>query len=171
MVGTLEYMAPEVLLKQPGSFASDVYAFGVTLNEAASGVSPFSDCTRDNPKAHTILDMGYGRCAPEIAPSESGCSRACCTLPRTSRVIGMAVHTTGAEVNKQTCLRQKLSSGRSWLRRSWVRACGLCSPQDCHQHLRGFWISAGQRIRTSGPRLRRSQKSCGICRCGASAAA
>ena len=62
MVGTLEYMAPEVLLKQPGSFASDVYAFGVTVNEAATGVVPFSDCTRDNPKAHTILDMGYGRC-------------------------------------------------------------------------------------------------------------
>lgn len=61
MVGTLEYMAPEVLLKQPGSFASDVYAFGVTVNELASGVFPFSDCTRDNPKAHTILDMGYGR--------------------------------------------------------------------------------------------------------------
>ena len=62
MVGTLEYMAPEVLLKQPGSFASDVYAFGVTVNEAATGVVPFSDCTRNNPKAHTILDMGYGRC-------------------------------------------------------------------------------------------------------------
>ncbi len=60
-MGTLEYMAPEVLLKQPGSAASDVYAFGVTLNELATGVYPFSDCTRDNPKAHTILDMGYGR--------------------------------------------------------------------------------------------------------------
>lgn len=64
MVGTLEYMAPEVLLKAPGSFASDVYAFAVAVNEIASGVFPFSDCTRDNPKAHTILDMGYGRCGP-----------------------------------------------------------------------------------------------------------
>lgn len=63
MVGTLEYMAPEVLLKQPGSFASDVYAFAVAVNELASGVMPFSDCTRENPKAHTILDMGYGRSA------------------------------------------------------------------------------------------------------------
>ena len=64
MVGTLEYMAPEVLLKAPGSFASDVYAFAVAVNEIASGVFPFSDCTRDNPKAFTILDMGYGRFSP-----------------------------------------------------------------------------------------------------------
>ncbi len=79
-MGTLEYMAPEVLLKQPGSVAADVYAFAVTLNELASGVYPFSDCTRDNPKAHTILDMGYGRCDP-LAPSTSGCLHAGCWPP------------------------------------------------------------------------------------------
>lgn len=53
--------APEVLLKEPGSFASDVYAFAVTVNEIATGTFPFSDCTTDNPKAHTVLEMGYGR--------------------------------------------------------------------------------------------------------------
>ncbi len=68
-MGTLEYMAPEVLLKAPGSFASDVYAFAVAVNEIASGVFPFSDCTRDNPKAYTILDMGYGRFSPTFCSS------------------------------------------------------------------------------------------------------
>ena len=63
MVGTLEYMAPECLLKEPGSPASDVYAWAVTVNELATGTFPFSDCTRDNPKAHTVLEMGYGRSA------------------------------------------------------------------------------------------------------------
>lgn len=62
-VGTLEYMAPEVLLGGRHSCASDVYALGVTLAELASGIPPFSDCTRDNPLAHTVLEMGYGRCA------------------------------------------------------------------------------------------------------------
>ncbi len=60
-VGTLEYMAPEVLQKRPHSQHSDVYALATTVNELATGVVPFSDCTRDNPKAHTILEMGYGR--------------------------------------------------------------------------------------------------------------
>lgn len=61
MVGTLEYMAPEILLKYPHSPASDVFALAVTINELAAGSVPYSDCTRDNPLAHTILEMGYGR--------------------------------------------------------------------------------------------------------------
>ena len=60
-VGTLEYLAPEVLLKQPYSFPADVYAWGVTVNEIATRVVPFSDCTKDNPAAHTVLNFGYGR--------------------------------------------------------------------------------------------------------------
>ena len=43
-------MAPEVLLKQPVSQASDVYSFAVTLNELATAVVPFSDCTKENPE-------------------------------------------------------------------------------------------------------------------------
>ena len=61
-VGTLEYMSPEVLQKQPYSFAADVYAWAVTVNEIATGVVPFSDCTKDNPQCHTVLNFGYGRC-------------------------------------------------------------------------------------------------------------
>ncbi len=61
-VGTLQYMAPEVLLGSASqSFASDVFALAVTLNELAAGIIPYSDCTRDNPLAHTVLEMGYGR--------------------------------------------------------------------------------------------------------------
>ncbi|CAL8468340.1 g7880 [Coccomyxa elongata] len=61
LVGTLEYMAPEVLLKEPTTFASDVYAWAVTVNELATGVFPFADCTKDNPQCQTILNFGYGR--------------------------------------------------------------------------------------------------------------
>lgn len=61
IVGTVEYMAPEILNKQPFSKASDVYALAVTLNELATSLYPFSDCTKDNPDCHTVLEMGYGR--------------------------------------------------------------------------------------------------------------
>jgi serine/threonine protein kinase len=37
MMGTLEYMSPEMLLKCPASQASDVYALAVTINEIATG--------------------------------------------------------------------------------------------------------------------------------------
>ena len=62
-VGTLEYLAPEVLLNQPYSFPADIYAWAVTVNEVATGTLPFSDCTKDNPAAHTVLNFGYGRCS------------------------------------------------------------------------------------------------------------
>ena len=61
MVGTLEYMSPETLQKQVPTDKSDVWALAVTLNELATGVFPYSDCTQDNPAAHTVLEMGYGR--------------------------------------------------------------------------------------------------------------
>ncbi len=59
-VGTLEYLAPEVLLKEPYSFPADIYSWAVTVNEISTGVMPFSDCTKENPAAHTVLNFGYG---------------------------------------------------------------------------------------------------------------
>lgn len=61
MMGTLEYMAPETLQKQIPSEKSDVWALAVLLNEVATGTFPYSDCTQENPAAHTVLEMGYGR--------------------------------------------------------------------------------------------------------------
>ena len=53
----------QVLQKERVGYPSDVWALGVTLNELATGTFPYSDCTRDNPAAHTVLEMGYGRSA------------------------------------------------------------------------------------------------------------
>lgn len=61
-VGTLEYLAPEVLLKQPYGYPADIYSWAVSVNEIATAIVPFSDCTKDNPAAHTVLNFGYGRC-------------------------------------------------------------------------------------------------------------
>lgn len=45
----------------PHTEASDIFALAVTLNELATGMVPYSDANRDNPLAHTVLEMGYGR--------------------------------------------------------------------------------------------------------------
>jgi serine/threonine protein phosphatase PrpC/tRNA A-37 threonylcarbamoyl transferase component Bud32 len=71
-VGTLEYMAPEILMNAEHSYSSDVFALAITINELASGTIPYSDCTRDNPLAHTILEMGYGRQELAIAVAVEG---------------------------------------------------------------------------------------------------
>jgi eukaryotic-like serine/threonine-protein kinase len=41
IMGTVAYMAPELIQGQPATFASDLYAFGVLLYEVAAGRQPF----------------------------------------------------------------------------------------------------------------------------------
>jgi serine/threonine protein kinase len=45
IVGTLPYMAPELLTGEPGSYQSDIWALGVLLYEAATGQWPFGGST------------------------------------------------------------------------------------------------------------------------------
>ncbi|QDZ18678.1 protein serine/threonine phosphatase 2C [Chloropicon primus] len=60
LVGTLEYMAPEILTKTSHTRESDVYSLGILLNELFTGVFPFSDCSKERPGCHTVLELGYG---------------------------------------------------------------------------------------------------------------
>lgn len=59
MVGTLVYMAPEVLSGKPHSFAADVYAFGITVNEMATCSVPFVDRKLPVPELHTVLETRF----------------------------------------------------------------------------------------------------------------
>ncbi|XP_071716518.1 protein kinase and PP2C-like domain-containing protein [Rutidosis leptorrhynchoides] len=58
MVGTLIYMAPEVLRKEIYTEKADVYSFGVSINELLTGVVPYTDL-RTEAQAHTVLEMNY----------------------------------------------------------------------------------------------------------------
>ncbi|KAL8172212.1 hypothetical protein V2J09_024016 [Rumex salicifolius] len=58
MVGTLIYMAPEILKKEIQTEKSDVYGFAVTINELLTGVVPYTDL-RTEAQAHTVLEMKY----------------------------------------------------------------------------------------------------------------
>ncbi|XP_038718734.1 protein kinase and PP2C-like domain-containing protein isoform X2 [Tripterygium wilfordii] len=82
MVGTLIYMAPEILKKEIHSEKSDVYSFGILFNELLTGVVPYTDL-RAEAQAHTVLEMNYseqqltaavvsGGLRPVLASLESG---------------------------------------------------------------------------------------------------
>ncbi|KAK3024347.1 hypothetical protein RJ639_043673 [Escallonia herrerae] len=58
MVGTLIYMAPEILRKDIHTEKSDVYSFGISINELLTGVVPYTDI-RAEAQAHTVLEMNY----------------------------------------------------------------------------------------------------------------
>ena len=59
MVGSMLYMAPEILMRRVSTFGADVYAYGITLCEIATGTVPFSDRARNVALAHTVLDASY----------------------------------------------------------------------------------------------------------------
>lgn len=59
MVGTVTYMAPEVLMRRVPSFSADVYAFAVSAAEVCTGVAPYADRARNVALAHTVLDVSY----------------------------------------------------------------------------------------------------------------
>jgi serine/threonine protein phosphatase PrpC len=59
MVGTLVYMAPEVLQGEPHGLAADVYAFAVTFNEVAAAAVPYVDCELPVPELHTVLETRF----------------------------------------------------------------------------------------------------------------
>lgn len=59
MVGTLVYMAPEVLSGAPHSYAADVYAFAITANEIASATVPFVDRELPVPELQTVLETRF----------------------------------------------------------------------------------------------------------------
>ncbi|KAL1220108.1 Protein kinase and PP2C-like domain-containing protein [Cardamine amara subsp. amara] len=58
MVGTLIYMAPEILKKEMCTEKSDIYSFGILINELLTGVVPYTDL-RAEAQAHTVLEMNY----------------------------------------------------------------------------------------------------------------
>ncbi|KAJ0962609.1 hypothetical protein J5N97_027731 [Dioscorea zingiberensis] len=58
MVGTLIYMAPEILNKGVHTEKSDVYSFAISINELLTGVVPYTDL-RAEAQAHTVLEMSY----------------------------------------------------------------------------------------------------------------
>ncbi|XP_064198400.1 serine/threonine-protein kinase B-raf-like [Anguilla rostrata] len=74
--GSILWMAPEVIRlqdKNPYSFQSDVYAFGIVLYELMSGVLPYSNI---NNRDQIIFMVGRGYLSPDLSKSRSNCPKA-----------------------------------------------------------------------------------------------
>ncbi|KAG5846162.1 hypothetical protein ANANG_G00146890 [Anguilla anguilla] len=74
--GSILWMAPEVIRlqdKNPYSFQSDVYAFGIVLYELMSGALPYSNI---NNRDQIIFMVGRGYLSPDLSKSRSNCPKA-----------------------------------------------------------------------------------------------
>jgi serine/threonine protein phosphatase PrpC len=134
MMGTLEYMAPEILLKkQPASPASDIFALSITINELLACMHPYSDCTRDNPLAHTILEVGYNRQDLVVAVAAEGLRP---TIPagipaKLRALINLGWHADPMQRPTASWLAKELYS----LLGSDAGTCGLLSLEHLHGNI------------------------------------
>uniref|UniRef100_A0A4W4GGR1 non-specific serine/threonine protein kinase n=1 Tax=Electrophorus electricus TaxID=8005 RepID=A0A4W4GGR1_ELEEL len=74
--GSILWMAPEVIRlqdKNPYSFQSDVYAFGIVLYELMSGTLPYSNI---NNRDQIIFMVGRGYLSPDLSKVRSNCPKA-----------------------------------------------------------------------------------------------
>ncbi|GJQ09982.1 hypothetical protein GpartN1_g1773.t1 [Galdieria partita] len=58
-VGTLIYLAPEILENKQHTYACDIYSLGVVMNEILTGVIPYVDRKMEIPQVQTILETRF----------------------------------------------------------------------------------------------------------------
>mmetsp|Transcript_8946 Transcript_8946/g.13375 ORF Transcript_8946/g.13375 Transcript_8946/m.13375 type:complete len:633 (-) Transcript_8946:82-1980(-) len=61
IMGTFEYMAPELFQKKQHTRACDVYALGVSMNELFTGQLPYMGAEKDTENFYTVVDTRYDR--------------------------------------------------------------------------------------------------------------
>jgi len=150
VVGTLHYMAPEILRGEPASVRSDIWALGVVLYEMAAGELPFQGQTgfevsaailREQPEpqpAHVPegLQTIVLRCLakdPAQRYQSAGEVRAALEIPLSKKPAASRARPS----------RKMLYKAGTQLRGKWkglllMAACGLAAG------VWGFWISGGK---------------------------
>jgi serine/threonine protein kinase len=68
-VGTFKYMSPERIKNRPYSYASDIWSFGLVMQECATGHYPFQEHTNCIEMAQTILDTDIAFPRGDFSPA------------------------------------------------------------------------------------------------------
>jgi serine/threonine-protein kinase len=97
IVGSLHYLAPELIEGGPATSASDIYALGCLLYECATGVPPFSGSDARLAYAHLVepppLPAGL---APEVADALlSALAKEPAGRPATATALARMLHLAG----------------------------------------------------------------------------
>ncbi len=102
LAGTIGYMAPELILGAEASAASDIFSFGVTLFELATGARPFSWSLEQ------MLSSVVGNASPPEFPAAD------VAFPEVFRelVIAMLSIDPSARPSTQACLRRLWAADR-----------------------------------------------------------
>ena len=114
IVGTLPYIAPEVYRGEPGTAASDQWAFGVTLCEALTGARPFAAT-----EFGAWVELHRGRPAPTIGAAVSAWQRAIIT-----RALA---DDPAARFPSMTALVAALERDPARQRRRWLLGAGVAA--------------------------------------------
>jgi serine/threonine protein kinase len=70
LYGVMPYVAPEVLQNEPYTCESEIYSFGITMSELASGKPPFAN---EAHKSDLVLKICYGEYRPEFPHKTPKC--------------------------------------------------------------------------------------------------
>ncbi|TMK73041.1 MAG: serine/threonine protein kinase [Actinobacteria bacterium] len=77
VVGTLDYLAPELIRGEPATAASDIYAFGCTVYECVTGKTPFGD--------RPLLQVGLAHL--DEVPADPATARSDCSGALSSAIV------------------------------------------------------------------------------------
>jgi serine/threonine protein kinase len=117
LVGTPSYMAPEIVMGDPASFRSDVWALGVTMHEILFGKRPEWDVVDGERK----LRMPLGKCASRLertlAEVCAGCAAEHADQRPANAIDVMILLTPGRESSPRMPARRTAKSrgeGRGW---------------------------------------------------------
>src|SRR5262245_47048238 len=119
LVRTPEYMAPEVIMGEPGSSAADVWALGVVAHRALSGSLPFSGpdiselffAIQNEPAPHlgpevpAPLARLIGRCLSKRADQRPGAAAILETLRTRAKDASPATSSTSIPISRGHALR------------------------------------------------------------------
>src|SRR5581483_9687827 len=109
LYGNLPYIAPEVIIGRPHTFASDIYSIGMLMWEILFGQPPFSNCVHDFDLAMKIVNGMRPNVVPETPLEYSQLMKQCWDAGPLKRPDIHTLYTKIKEINKSGLVQQAIN--------------------------------------------------------------